>query len=82
MESLIIGFATSLLTFAFSISYLSREGKQMFNQIFGNSFTDITITASCLLLAGTTTSSLMTVLGLGIGASTAIKISKSLWGTG
>ena len=82
MESFAIGLLTSLFTFGFSTSYLSKKGKHWFNRIFGNSVTDIVITASCLLLAGTATSGLMLTLGLGIGASTFLRISKSLWGTG
>ena len=82
MESFAVGLLTSLFTFFFSTSYLSKTGKHWFNRIFGNSITDIVITASCLLLAGTATSGLMLTLGLGIGASTFLRVSKSLWGTG
>lgn len=82
MSSFLIGIITAFITFAFSYSYLSAYHRVKFNIMFGNPITDIIITLSCLLLVGTTASSLMTVLGLGIGLSSGLRIVIWFYGKG
>ncbi len=82
MTSFLVGITTAFITFAFSYSYLNAYNRVRFNITFGNPVTDVVITLGCLLLVGSTASSLMTVLGLGIGLSSGLKIVVWFFGTG
>jgi len=81
MTGFVIGVITAMFTYAVVYIDLSLKNKRRFNRWFANGFTDIILTISMLTIGGVTATGLFTALGLGVGISLCLKISKLLYGT-
>ena len=82
MEHFLLGVATSVVTYIFAYSYLSRDMKRAFNSIFANGFADIAITIAILVFIGTQGLGIaLLALGLGVGLSMSLRAGKMLYGS-
>ena len=82
MESFLLGFITSIVSYIMAYSYMNRETKRKFNYYFCNPITDIIITSGAMMLSVGTSGSLFMAIGIGFGLSLSLKASKWLYGVG
>ncbi len=82
MESFILGFVVSIVSYIMAYSYMSRETKRTFNAYFCNPITDIIVTSGAMMLSVGTSGSLFMAIGIGFGLSLSLKASKWLYGVG
>ena len=82
MESFLLGFAVSIVSFIMAYSYMSREQKRTFNKYFANPAVDVVVTSGAMLLSVGTSGSLFLALGIGFGLSMSLRAGKFLYGIG